>query len=701
MAKSCGNAICECRLNHKDWLPFRAEPVNLNYGLKINIKRVISVETLQGWKKLKNSFILRPEFTDSGYEPSEMNESIIIALIQNIALLMAFAMLYENFWLRNDKPRSLISKIFSGLILGGIGSVLMFTPWTMIPGMVFDTRSVMLAISGVFFGFVPTIIAMTIVATVRFFMGGAGVWMGIAVILSSGAIGMIWAQLRKDRQQKKRAVEFLLLGLTVHIAMLASTVFLPEERIVPTLQKIFIPVFLIYIPGTVLLGLLMTAQKRNFLNRIERKKLYETEHKLSRDLIENQKELQFQLEKYSKLNKQYLEQNAELQNAKEKAEESDRLKTAFLANLSHEIRTPMNAIMGFADLLEVDELSDELRDEYTQIIKKSGAYLLSIINDIIEISHIESGQLELKLTEVDPVIFMDELYGTMKLSQPAIDKVEFRLQKHQDKMPSKILTDEVKLKQILINLLNNAFKFTQEGEISVGCYLPDDSRISFYVKDTGTGIDEKNQQIIFERFRQAEGKNVKVQGGSGLGLAIVKAYTDLLDGSVHLQSEPEKGSVFTVTFPLIIPDVEIRDRKTIAASQRIKTGENLILVAEDEDINWFLLNQILSVKNFKLIRAVNGREAVELCRKNDNIELVLMDIKMPEMNGYEAREEIRRFKPALPVIAQTAYALPSDVERLKSSFSDYITKPINRHLLIEKIAAVWQNYNNSEEFVQN
>lgn len=628
-----------------------------------------------------------------------MYEPIVIGLIQNIAILLAFAMLYENFWLRNDNPRSLASKIFTGFVLGGIGTVLMFTPWQMMPGLVFDTRSVMLAISGLFFGTVPTIIAMAVSAAVRFFMGGDGMWMGINVILFSGTIGILWGKLRKDWQSKNMKVELLMMGVVVHLAMLGSAFLLPPEQIISTLSVIALPVMLIYIPGTMLLGLILAAQKNNMENRLAKAKLYNAERTFSQDLLLKQKQLQNQLNKYSQLTRKFKIQNNELVKAKEKAEESDRLKSAFLANLSHEIRTPMNAIIGFADLLEMDELSDAQRKQYIQIIRSSGKYLLSIINDIIEISHIESGQVEVKTKEVPVGNFIEELYSSLKFSVPAGKKLKLKLEKLPAELPSRILIDEVKLKQILINLINNAFKFTHEGEVSFGCFVKENSQLVFFVKDTGIGIDPKNHKIIFERFRQVENRQQHVSGGSGLGLAIVKAYVDLMKGTIDIKSEPGKGTEFTLTFPLQTPEIKEIPKKIEPAALTKNDGKNYILVAEDEDINWFLLNQMLSSHNFRLMRAVNGREAVELCKTNDDINLVLMDIKMPEMNGYEAREEIRRLKPALPVIAQTAYALPADLERLQKSFSDYITKPINRQLLLEKITSAWNNINNAEEVV--
>jgi signal transduction histidine kinase/CheY-like chemotaxis protein len=616
-----------------------------------------------------------------------MNEPIIISLIQNIAVLLSFAMLYENFWLRNDKPRGMISKISTGIIVGLIGIVLMFTPWTMIPGLVFDSRSVMLAISGIFFGPLPTIIAMVLSGLMRVYMGGEGLWMGLAVIVSSGTIGIVWAELRKKWKRMNKPIEFFALGLVVHIFMLAATALLPVERMVETLRIISLPIFLIYIPGTMLLGLLMAAQKRNFQNQIEKEKLYLKERSLRNELLEKQQQLTEQLEKYANLNNEYRAQNSELIIAKEHAEESDRLKSAFLANLSHEIRTPMNAIIGFADLLNMNELDDRTREKYVQIIQNSGNYLLSIISDIVEISHIEAGQVELNETEIDLHEFLDDVYSAFKVSVPKNKNVVIKLVEENPRISRKIKMDEVKLRQILMNLLNNALKFTEQGEICFGYKTSDDAELMFFVQDTGIGIAPENHQIIFERFRQVDAGKSKINTGSGLGLSISRAYVELMGGTIELISDLGKGSEFKIIFPYLQQNYQPKKVKKEEIIQPIySNGQKVIVVAEDDDINWYYIEEILSRYNYKLIRAENGKEAVDLCRENENVDLVLLDIKMPVMDGFEALEKIKGIKPKLPVIAQTAYALPNDVEKIKALFDDYIIKPINQQLLIEKIA---------------
>lgn len=622
-----------------------------------------------------------------------MNEPIVISLIQNIAVLLAFAMLYENFWLRNDKPRGTISKIFTGIILGLIGIVLMFTPWRMTPGLVFDTRSVMLAISGIFFGPLPTIIAMFLSGLMRVYIGGEGLWMGLVVIVSSGSIGIVWAELRKKWKRINKPIEFFALGFVVHMVMLAATVLLPEDRMEETLRFITLPIFLIYIPGTMLLGLLMAAQKRNFQNHIEKEKLYKKEHSLRNELLEKQLQLTRQLEKYTELNTEYRAQNYELKMAKEKAEESDRLKSAFLANLSHEIRTPMNAIIGFADLLNLNGLDDKTREKYTHIIQNSGNYLLSIISDIVEISHIEAGQVELNETEIDLHEFLEDVFNAFKVSVPKNKNLVINFLKEKSLVSEKMKTDDIKLRQILMNLLNNALKFTDHGEINFGYEIIENAKITFFVKDTGIGITPENHQIIFERFRQIDKGKSKINAGSGLGLSITKAYVELMGGAIELISDLGKGSEFKITFPYFQQNFQPKKIEKEVITQPIHAnGKRVIVVAEDEDINWYYIEEILSRYNYKLIRAENGKEAVDICRENENVDVVLLDIKMPVMDGYEALEKIKNINPKLPVIAQTAYALPGDVEKIKTLFDDYITKPINRQLLIEKIAVAKAGY---------
>ena len=378
---------------------------------------------------------------------------------------------------------------------------------------------------------------------------------------------------------------------------------------------------------------------------------------------------------------------AALIKAKEKAEESDRLKSSFLANLSHEIRTPMNAINGFTELLRDYALEPEKKNEYISIIRKSGHKLLLIINDIIEISKIETGQIVPHMKPVDVNDFIDDLYKTMIVTIPKEKDIKLEIALKRPIPDLTILTDEVKLLQIMSNLLNNAIKYTEKGSIEFGYDVIDEDSIHFFVKDTGVGIDEKNKDIIFERFRRIEGDLAIKKGGSGLGLAISKAYIEMLGGSIKVESKLGEGSTFSFTIPLK-KTKKIEPIRDIEVQEIISSGNpsNIILVAEDDDINYLYFKEILSGLDFTIIRAKNGQEAIDMCSKSSDIKLVLMDIKMPQVDGYDALKAIRKINPKLPVIAQTSYALPEDKLLINNAgFDDYLTKPIDKDKLLRLV----------------
>jgi len=375
----------------------------------------------------------------------------------------------------------------------------------------------------------------------------------------------------------------------------------------------------------------------------------------------------------------------ELIEAKQKAEESDRLKSAFLANMSHEIRTPMNGILGFTNLLQNPDLTGEQQQSYIEIIKTSGQRLLNTVNDIIEISKIETGQVIVSVTEININEQLDYLNNFFK---PEIESKGMRLIIQND-LPffrSTIKTDDVKLHSILTNLIKNAIKFSESGSISVYCKQIN-NHLQFEIKDTGIGIPAERLDAIFDRFVQADIADSRAHEGSGLGLAISKSYVEMLGGNIWVESEEGKGSTFYFTIEYI--PVEPLDRIKESEFTGI-TAENMkdyfILVAEDEDISYLLMQSILSIENYKLLRAKNGKEAVEIVQNNYDLDLVLMDLKMPEMDGLEATKKIRELNSSIPIIAQTAYALFGDKEKaLIAGCNDYISKPINKELLLEKI----------------
>jgi PAS domain S-box-containing protein len=399
-----------------------------------------------------------------------------------------------------------------------------------------------------------------------------------------------------------------------------------------------------------------------------------------RKLIERDKLLNDQNKEYQTLNQELTKLYKELFQAKEKAIESDKLKTAFLANMSHEIRTPMNGIIGFTGLLNKDT-DEEKRIKYIEIIQKNTLQLLNIINDIVDISKIEAGQIDIDLITFNLDEFTQNL-ADLHLKKSYEKNIILKLENFDKEI--EIIADENKLRQIFINLLDNAFKFTEKGSISFGYGIKDDS-IVFYVSDTGIGIDPENHQTIFERFRQAELSSARKYGGTGLGLSISRAFIEKMGGRIWLESELGKGAKFQFSLPVQF----IRKNQTINHQVAYNTtihewSSKKILIAEDELLNYQYFEEILEDTQATLLWVKNGKEAVNICLERDDIDLVLMDIKMPEMNGYDATREIKKVKAKLPIIAQTAYALIGDEGKAKEAGCDaYIQKPIDIKKLMQ------------------
>lgn len=718
-----------------------------------------------------------------------VKNSFIIELLQNTAILLAFAMLYENFWVKNEDSKSISAKILIGLILSGIGILLMFTPWELVPGIVFDTRSVMISISGLFFGPIPTIITMAITSIVRLLIGGDGQWMGIAVIISSGSIGLSWRFLRPNWRTYNNYLELLAMGILVHIVMSLCAFLLPSDQIITTLRTIALPLIFIYSPATMLLGIIMLKQYNNAQNSIAQLKLIESERKFtqildsgnivslilnkdgnikycnsyflrvtgysmeevigknwfkifipgditnnvfqifsdsinSNNFVENyenmiltKKNERLYISWYNTLlhseskeitgvacigvnitknkvyeteleekNREYEQINRKLIKAKEKAEESDRLKSAFLANMSHEIRTPMNGILGFSELLKAPNLSGKNQQEYIQLIEKAGIRMLNIINDIIDLSKIESGQMSLSISEIEVNDTLDYTYYLFK--QEATKKgLKFSLK---NKLPSNqtiILTDKEKIFAILTNLVKNAIKYTDEGIIEFGCKKKSEY-VEFFVTDTGLGISKDKQKKIFERFIQADIEDKMARQGAGLGLSISKAYAELLGGKIWVESEKGTGSTFYFTLPYNTePNKNKVVGKVVSKENTDKKTENIkILIVDDDKTSEILISTFIKEISQNIIAATTGIEAVEMCHENPDINLILMDIQMPVMNGYEATRQIRKFNKDVIIIAQTAFAFSSDREKaLEAGCNDYISKPIDKNELLALI----------------
>ena len=378
--------------------------------------------------------------------------------------------------------------------------------------------------------------------------------------------------------------------------------------------------------------------------------------------------------------------NDELKSAKEKAEESDKLKSAFLANMSHEIRTPMNAILGFATLIRNRTLTDEKRKQYIDLINSNCRQLLHIITDIIDISKIEAGQINIfnKNFQLNKILY--ELYLNYKNQLEVLKKpIELIFSPGMKNDESAIFTDKVRLEQILTNLLSNAFKFTETGSIELGYDIYKKRTIVFFVRDTGIGMNEEEQKIIFDRFRQVSTAYNKLYGGTGLGLSISKGLAEKLGGKIWVESELGKGSTFYFSIPYK-PGVNFERPAQIDYQAQYNWAGRTILIAEDEDVNYSLLETILNPTRAELLRARTGLEAIRLCETREQIDAVLMDIKMPDLNGLEATKRIKALRNNIPIIAQTAYAMSTDEENcLHSGCDDYISKPLRIDELLRKI----------------
>lgn len=373
----------------------------------------------------------------------------------------------------------------------------------------------------------------------------------------------------------------------------------------------------------------------------------------------------------------------EIIRARDRAEESDRLKTAFLHNISHEIRTPMNAITGFSALLGEPDLDSESRRSFIDVITRSSDHLLSIVNDIIEISNIEAGIIKINRNNINVNSILKGLYDQFAIIANERN-IAFKYTAPLPDNDAIILTDRTKLEEILSNLLSNAFKFTQKGQIGFGYKLKDKS-LEFYVSDTGIGIPEDMHLRIFDRFFQVENAVSRQYEGTGLGLSISKAYAELLGGRIWLTSEQGKGTIFCFTLPYNKIHLVSTSEKEIIVPEKVKiNSKKTILIAEDDEFSYLLIVKLLSSLRINLIRAKNGKEAVELCKSPGGIDLVLMDVKMPLMDGYTATIEIRKMLPSLPVVAITAYAYKSDKEKiLDSGCNDYISKPVKKEVLLK------------------
>ncbi|MFZ4400356.1 MAG: PAS domain S-box protein [Bacteroidales bacterium] len=387
----------------------------------------------------------------------------------------------------------------------------------------------------------------------------------------------------------------------------------------------------------------------------------------------------------------------ELFKAKEKAEESDRLKMAFLKNISHEIRTPFNGLLGFLSIIQENDVKPSERDRYIQIINKNAERLLSTINDIVEIAKIDAGQANIRISDFNLNSFIDDLFYRYD-KEFENTNVAFLLNNTLFDKQFIIQTDRSVLNTVLCNLINNALKFTKQGTVELGCRLASEddhlnsnetTEIEFYVKDTGIGISEDKQNLIFNRFTQADISDTRAYEGSGLGLSIAKAYVELLGGQIWLESKPVKGSTFYFTLPCRTYNLNEKVDEITISNELISFKKLKILIVEDDEISMKLMSQMLKKYSKSVLKAGSGIEAIEIARNTPDIDLILMDIKMPDMNGYIASKHIRKFNKNVIIIAQTAYVYSNDREKAtEAGCNDYIKKPIR----LEQLKKILNNH---------
>ncbi len=373
-----------------------------------------------------------------------------------------------------------------------------------------------------------------------------------------------------------------------------------------------------------------------------------------------------------------------LKDALEQVKSSDNLKSAFLAGISHEIRTPMNHILGFVDLLSEPDISASEKADFVKIMKSSGMNLLHLIDDVIELAMIDSGQTRIREEQCDLNRFMQSLLVEANATKSTLQRNEVQLIINGDPVsnPPVILTDEHKIRQIINNLLSNALKYTIKGSVEIAYSILDNNRIEFSIKDTGIGIRPEDQDIIFDRFHRLDNGFSRNYGGAGLGLCISQGLARLFGSEISISSTPGTGSTFrfNVPFKPYLAPLSPALPNSIGSIIYNWSGKNILMV-EDDPVNMRFLAVLLLKTNAHLLYAANGEEAVEMVQKNP-VDIVLMDMNLPVMNGYEATRRIRLLMPDLPVIAQTAHALSGDrKECLDAGCNEYLAKPIDKNLL--------------------
>ena len=459
-----------------------------------------------------------------------------------------------------------------------------------------------------------------------------------------------------------------------------------ELKFQTTLKYILITgLFIAFLIILLFVKLYREKKKANGLLIQKNKEILEQQELISKQNVEIKKRSDELLEHKNHLEDIVQKRTADLVKAKEKAEESDRLKTAFLNNVSHEFRTPMNGIIGFSSFLTEPNLLPDIQEEYASLINQSCKQLLNIVNDTVEISKVHSHQTEVTKSIVNVV---DTINNVIDSFSDFAEQKSLKIQFHStiDRADGEIITDDYKFERIVWHLIDNAIKFSYSGQIVITLKKNGHNRLFFQVEDSGIGIPTDLQEKVFDPYHQVETGNAKRFGGVGVGLSLTKAYINLLGGDISLKSEQNKGTTVSFTIPMekYKPEKPENGKKATG-----NINKKTILIAEDNDLNYLLLESILSKFETTLLHAWNGKEALDILTREPAVDVILMDLKMPVMDGYEAVAEIKRKFPGIPVVAQTAYTVHADLKELnKINFDGYVTKPIKISNLINVLKQV-------------
>ncbi|HBE94145.1 MAG TPA: hypothetical protein DDW80_01640 [Desulfovibrio sp.] len=692
----------------------------------------------------------------------------LLALVQNISILLAAILIFDLFPARGRLLDTLPNRLVLGVVLGVLVVVIMLTPWKLAPGVVFDTRSVLIGVSGLFFGTLPTVLCMVMSAAYRLYQGGQGALTGVSVILASGCIGVAWRYARKRPLHDISWGELFLFGLAVHVAMLLLMFTLPLDVALSALSRITLPVLLVYPAGTALTGTLLAKRLR--IERV-REDLAESET-LFRKLFEDhaavklildpetgrimdanhaaaafygwsrerlremriqeintlppgevrthlaramgQEQLRFEFRHrladgsardvevlsgvirhkgrmvlhsivHDISDRKRMEQ--EFLRAKEQAEAANRAKSEFLAIMSHEIRTPLSAVIGMVDLAMAGE-TDPTRRDCLVTASDSARHLLTIVTDLLDFSKIEAGKLVPERVHFD-------LHEAV---ESAARTFSFQARQHGLELtvdidpgaPRFVLGDPGRLRQVLVNLVGNAIKFTDQGFVRVEVRPVDPGRAGvvaarILVKDSGIGIPPDKIDSVFEQFTQAEGSISRRYGGTGLGLAICRRLVELMGGSIGVESVEGQGSTFFFNLVLEPGDQRLTPESGEAEEAEEAGGKLKILLVEDNPVNVKVASLHLTQMGHDLVAAPDGAEALKLLSR-ERFDAVLMDLEMPGMDGLEVTRRIRSgdtrhgrpLDPLVPIVAMTAHA-QDDIRKqcLTAGMDDYMTKPVN------------------------